>query len=1377
MLDPVLTFAMQRPTDFEAIQIMLASPERIREWSHGEVTKPETINYRSFKPERDGLFCERIFGPTKDWECYCGKYKRIRYRGVICDRCGVEVIQSKVRRERLAHIELAVPVAHIWYVKSVPSRIGHLLDLTVRDLERVIYYESYALIDPGDTGLEPNTLLTEHEVAELEDEGKKFVADMGAGAVCQLLRAVDVEQVSIELRTQARVETSVQRKQEALKRLKVVEAFRQSGNRPDWMIMDVVPVIPPDLRPLVPLEGGRFATSDLNDLYRRVINRNNRLKKLVDIRAPDVILRNEKRMLQEAVDALFDNGRRTRAVRGDSDRALKSLSDLLKGKQGRFRQNLLGKRVDYSGRSVIVVGPELRLHQCGLPKAMALELFKPFVIKKLEDRGFVQTVKSAKKLVERERPEVWDILEEVIRDHVVLLNRPPTLHRLGIQAFEPALVEGKAIRIHPLVCAAFNADFDGDAMAVHVPLSFEAQVEAKVLMLSANNILSPASGKPVVVDKPQEIVLGCYWLTKADHADKSGAKRRFANPEEALLAYEHKRVGLKAPVGVRTNGQVVETTVGRLLFNQILPPEMPFVNEVIDHDKMREIVTTMHRNLGNVPTVQFLDNLKDLGFKHATLSGCSVGLDAVIVPPNKTEIIDRAHAEVHKVLEQYERGLITDGERYNKVIDIWEHATTEVTEAMREQLREDQGGFNPVHAMQDSGARGSVEQIRQLAGMRGLMHKPKRKITGGVGEIIEMPILSSLKEGLSVLEYFISTHGARKGLADTALKTADAGYLTRRLVDVAQDVIVDIFDCGTVRSLEVGALKEGEEIVEPLRDRILGRVTLEDVYDPVTDELIIEAGSEIDEEISESIEKAGIETVRIRSVLTCEAPRGVCTLCYGRNLGTGKLVNIGEAVGVVAAQSIGEPGTQLTLRTFHIGGTASRITQQSRIQATRPGVVRLFEDEVPVEWVVQPDGRRIVTSRRGAIRVEDEHGRALSRFEVPYAAVLQVDDGQEVEADDVLYEWDLWNHTILTEYAGIIRFRDIIEGVTMREELDETTGLRQRVIVEQRNRALSPLMEVLDDQGAVRRYLIPVGAYLLVNDGQELALGDTLAKVPREAAKTRDITGGLPRVVELFEARKPKDPAVVTEIDGIVKLGGIVRGSREISVVGDDGDERKYLIPYGKHLRVHDGDHVASGERLCEGSVNPHDILGILGVYKVQEYLVNEIQEVYRLQGVQINDKHIEVIARQMLEKVRIVDPGDTGFLEGEQVDRRRFAQENERTLSAGGLPATSEPILLGISRASLTTESFISAASFQETTRVLTEAAVSGKIDRLNGLKENVIIGHLIPAGTGSLHYRQVSAIESEVPEEERAVEMTPEKLAITPEVEERLEAYGISL
>jgi len=1331
-----------KSADFNAIRIQLASPEKIREWSRGEVTKPETINYRSFKPERDGLFCEKIFGPVRDWECQCGKYKRIRYRGVVCDRCGVEVTQARVRRERMGHIELAVPVSHIWYLKSLPSRIAYLLDISVRKIEKVIYYEAYIILDPGDTGKNVGDILTEEEYHELEDEGLTFRAEMGAGAIKELLSRLDIDELSAELRAKVKIETSAQLKQEALKRLKVIEAFRQSENDPSWMIMDVIPVIPPDLRPLVPLEGGRFATSDLNDLYRRVINRNNRLKKLIEIKAPDVILRNEKRMLQEAVDALFDNGRRTRAVRGDGNRALKSLSDLLKGKQGRFRQNLLGKRVDYSGRSVIVVGPELKIHQCGLPKIMALELFKPFIIRELNRRDDRITIKHAKKLVERASPEVWDILEELCKDHFVLLNRAPTLHRLGIQAFLPVLIEGKALQLHPLVCAAFNADFDGDQIAVHLPLSFEAQIEANVLMLSSHNILSPASGKPIVVDKPQCIVLGCYYLTKMSK-DSRGEGRIFSNREEAKLAFERGVVTLNSKVKVRIDGKILETTVGRIVFNDILPGGTPYINKTVDTGLLKKIVGESFVKNGRQVTVEFLDKLKALGFRYATYSGISIGIEDVIIPKEKYRLVEEATAKVNEISEKYNAGIISDGERGNQTIDQWSHTTARVAETVFEALRQAEDGFNPLFVMADSGARGSKDQIKQLAGMRGLMQKPQKKITGGYGDFIETPITSNFREGLSVLEYFISTHGSRKGLADTALKTAEAGYLTRRLVDVAQDCIVVEEDCGTFHGTEMTALKEGETIVEHLGDRVYGRIPLEDVVNPVTGEVICKTGELITEDMVAKINDSTLESILIRSVLTCESRRGVCAKCYGLNLAKGRLVDVGEAVGVVAAQSIGEPGTQLTLRTFHIGGAAERWTEQSEISVKKGGRIVFSENLKTVQY---DERTKVVVGRNGEIYVEDETGRMVSTYQVPYGSRIIVNDGDVVEDGTTIYTWEP-NHTlVITDTAGTAKYENIIEGVTFRFEVDSETGHKQRFVIDQRNRALTPHIDIVDGDGKrLRSYYLSLGSRIMVDDGQEVRAGETLAMLQNERFKTRDITSGLPRVAELFEARKPKDPAIISEIDGVVEIGGLVRGSRKVLVKGENNFTREYMIPYGKHLLVFDGDYVRAGERLTEGAVNPHDILRINGIYRVQEYLLNEIQEVYRLQGVKINDKHIEIIIRQMLQKVQVVDPGDTNFLEGAQVDKFTFADVNEQVQQRGGEPATFKPLLLGITKASLFTESFISAASFQETTRVLTEAAVQGKVDSLQGLKENVVIGHLIPAGTGMRRYRNIEMVTPE--------------------------------
>ena len=1372
--------------DFDAIRISLASPEKIMSWSFGEVTKPETINYRTFKPERDGLFCAKIFGPITDWECLCGKYKRMKHRGVICDKCGVEVTQAKVRRERLGHITLATPVSHVWFFKGLPSRIGHLLDISLRDLERILYFEAYVVIDPGETELKQNQLLNEEQFRKArEDHGTKFRAQMGAEAIKELLRRVNIEKLAEELRAKMRSENSVQKKLKFAKRLKVVDSFRKSTNQPNWMILDVIPVIPPELRPLVPLDGGRFATSDLNDLYRRVINRNNRLKKLMELKAPDVIIRNEKRMLQEAVDALFDNGRRGRVLRGANNRPLKSLSDTLKGKQGRFRQNLLGKRVDYSGRSVIVVGPELKLHQCGLPKKMALELFKPFIYNKLEERQLVATIKQAKEMVEQQRPEVWDILEEVIREHPVLLNRAPTLHRLGIQAFEPVLVEGKAIRIHPLVCTAFNADFDGDQMAVHIPLSPEAQIEASVLMMSSNNVLSPANGAPIAVPS-QDIVLGCYYLTKA----KAGAKgegRAFGNNEDVMLALEAGELETLSPIRLRFTGQlldlttarddqdvihtdaqevkgkIINTTVGRVLLNEQLPSGMPYINGLLKKKGLQQLVQKTYLDFGLERTVDMLDALKNLGFTYATRSGLSIGIDDLIIPANKQQLVQDARNEVIKVEQQYLEGAITNGERYNKIIAVWSEVTEKIADEMFGEMKEmDQSGrfFNPVYIMADSGARGSKQQIRQLAGMRGLMAKPS-------GEIIEAPITSNFREGLTVQQYFISTHGARKGLADTALKTADSGYLTRRLVDVAQDVIISEIDCGTLDGIEARAIVESGEIIEPLRDRIVGRVTLEKIVDPFGAGTIVELNEEIDEDKASAVQEAGIEKVRIRSVLTCATRRGVCANCYGRDLATGRLVELGQAVGVIAAQSIGEPGTQLTMRTFHIGGTASRISDQNTLDARHAGTAH-YEGMVVVE-THKEGGQLIVMNRNGSLVVKDEKGRDRERYPVVYGARLKVRDGQKVEVGQTIVEWDPYTFSILTEELGTVRFKDIIEGLTVHEEVDEVTGLSRFIIVDSPDEKKQPTIEIKDKAGKViRKYHMPSHAHLMVQDGETVEAGDVLAKIPRETTKTKDITGGLPRVVELFEARKPKDPAVISEIDGIVKDGGVVKGQRKMIIVPDDATEpREYALPRGVHVNVHEGERVRAGEQLMDGPSNPHDILRVLGEKELQKYLVNEIQEVYRLQGVNINDKHIEVISRQMMRWVRIEDVGDTEFLIDEQTDKFRFLEENERVIQAGGRPATAQPLLLGITKASLSTDSFISAASFQETTRVLTEASISGKIDHLRGLKENVTMGRLIPAGTGFEWYRHVRIPADEPPPPPVPPPPTEDELDLDREIE----------
>ncbi len=1503
-------------SSFDYIAIRIAAPEEMRGprdpkerermelqglrswWSWGEVTKPETINYRSFKPEKDGLFCERIFGPVKDWECHCGKYKRIRYRGVICDRCGVEVTLSKVRRERMGHIELSVPVVHIWFFKTLPSPIGNLLGITLRELERVIYYSNYIVIEPGKQEVEALQLLDEEEYLTLrakarEESDAAFRADIGAPAVRDLLSRLEIKKLAEQLRHQIATETSQHRKKQTLKRLKIVDAFLSSGdkgelpNNPAWMVLDVIPVLPPDLRPLVPLDGGRFATSDLNDLYRRVINRNNRLQKLIQHKAPEVILRNEKRMLQEAVDALFDNGRRSKAIRGRGKRPLKSLSDMLKGKQGRFRQNLLGKRVDYSGRSVIVVGPELRLHQCGLPKTMAVELFKPFIIHKLVEKGIAETVKRAKKIVEKEGPEVYEILEEIIQDHPVLLNRAPTLHRLGIQAFEPKLVEGKAIRIHPLVCAAFNADFDGDQMAVHVPLSFEAQLEARLLMVSSNNILKPSDGRPVA-EPSQDMVLGCYFLTKLP----SGFEEQFrqAGPQaaelrETLWANAPHFGSLAELEMVLLSGRVehqsaikfwfippaealeptprwIKTTVGRVLFNNILPrkvvAELGFRDELMKKRTLSELVLQSYLRAGLRPTVDFLDRLKRFGFDFATMGGVSIGISDLEVPPEKAELISEAAKRVERFQRAYNTGQITFGERYNKVIDAWTHANNDVAEAMINHMRESRGGFNPVFMMFDSGSRGSRDQIRQLAGMRGLMAKPQKKLTGGIGEIIESPIRSNFREGLSVLEYFISTHGARKGLADTALKTADAGYLTRRLVDVAQDVTITEEDCGTVFGLEMTALKEGEDVIETLIERVLGSVAAEDVYDPhEIDEhgdprLLVASGHLIDEAASIAMEESGIEKVRIRSVLTCEARRGVCRMCYGRNLATMDMVDMGEAVGILAAQSIGEPGTQLTLRTFHIGGTSSRIAEEAERRARSDGLVKYTEGldwtDIAVEYedgtsatvriVLTRDDESAEDEQKEGILVVDpkDPKRILNRYPVPEGALLHVSEGDLVTRGDserratVLYTWDPYNDPSIVKLDGTLRWKDLVPGVTLREELDEGTGLRSIVVTADPDRELHPSVLVYaGNRKDPQEYTLAEGSRIIfgspsdtvsramevpdrsnpwsskfhvdefplteawpsrskkdakdktvfLSERVKVARGVTVTKIPRQAYKTRDITGGLPRVAELFEARRPKDPATISEIDGMVKFGDIKRGKREIFVYPTGADHQVieateaqvYEVPAGKHLRVHEGDRVRAGDRLTEGPVNPHDILRIKGPRAVQEYLLNEVQEVYRLQGVRIADKHIGVIVRQMLQKVRVVDPGETGFLEAESVDKLSFYEENQRVLKRKASPATAEPVLLGITKASLTTQSFISAASFQETTRVLTDAAIRGAKDELRGLKENIIIGHLIPAGTG--HYRYVDLeIEPpagfEPPPPSAVVELEPVlTAAVTAEIE----------
>ncbi|UCH20858.1 MAG: DNA-directed RNA polymerase subunit beta' [Deltaproteobacteria bacterium] len=1451
-----------KPTDprgYTGIRIALASSELIRKWSYGEIKKPETINYRTFKPERDGLFCAKIFGPTKDYECNCGKYKRMKHRGVICEKCGVEVIQSKVRRDRMAHIELATPVSHIWFLKSLPSKIGNLLDLTLKNMEKVLYFDSYIVIDPKDTPLNRCQLLSEEKYREaLETYGSKFKAGIGAEAVQELLANMDLDAIYNELRSEIRATGSAAKRQKLAKRLKIIDAFRKSGVDPTWMVMDVIPVLPPDLRPLVPLEGGRFATSDLNDLYRRVINRNNRLKRLIDLKAPDIIVRNEKRMLQESVDVLFDNGRHGRVITGTNKRPLKSLSDTLKGKQGRFRQNLLGKRVDYSGRTVITVGPDLRLHQCGLPKKMALELFKPFVYYRLEQKGLVSTVKSAKKMVEKEIPEVWDTLDEVVKEYPVLLNRAPTLHRLGIQAFEPILIEGKAIQLHPLVCTAFNADFDGDQMAVHVPLSVEAQIEARVLMLSSNNILSPANGSPII-GPSQDIVLGLYYITRGITGCKGDGKL-FASAEEVRSAFDAGKVELHTEISVRMDGKIVDTTVGRILLWEIIPTDnilemrhimfadkdkadtvyekikrgaafgemaskhslspdkenqglvgflaktefnnifsieeddadkvfyleeggisdviavgdsyhifqviskrsaIPFetVNRVMDKKSLGDLVDHVYRNLGPKATVILSDRLKDIGYKFSTEGGLSISIDAMITPTAKWDIIKGAEKQVEQIGKQYTEGLITQGEKYNKVVDIWAKATDDIANEMMEAMKVapvvdekgdpvlDQKGkpliaesFNPIYMMADSGARGSKDQMRQLAGMRGLMAKPS-------GEIIETPITSNFREGLSVLQYFISTHGARKGLADTALKTANSGYLTRRLADVAQDCVVMEIDCGTMMGVEVGPLMEGGEVIQRLSERILGRVAAEDIHDPFTDEVLVKAGEDIDETVVKRIEEAGLSTVKIRSVLTCQTKYGVCAKCYGRDLAHGKTVEIGQAIGILAAQSIGEPGTQLTMRTFHIGGTASRRVEQADIRARVNGTIKF----VDLNIAENSEKQRVVMNRRGGkFTIVNEKGRELESFPLIYGAHLAVKDGQKVKAGDLLASWDPFTTPILTEIEGTVKFGDLIPGKTMQEKVDPVTGKSSHTIIESKSAEDRPRISIKDkdgktvklpDSSAMARYMLPIDAILMVEEGDNVKAGDVIAKLPRATTKTKDITGGLPRVAELFEVRKPKELAVLSEIDGYVSISkGTKKGKQKITVTPMDvGDKKEYLISRGKHINVYEGDYIRAGEPLIGGSALPQDILNIKGEVALARYLVDEVQEVYRLQGVRINDKHIEVIVRQMMRRVKIIDVGDTDFITEEQVDRVRFEEVNRAAIEKGGKPAVAEPLILGITKASLSTDSFISAASFQETTKVLTDASISGAVDHLKGLKENVIMGRLIPAGTGLQLYYDV--------------------------------------
>ena len=1337
------------PLSFSAVKISVASPEMIRKWSFGEVKKPETINYRTFKPERDGLFCAKIFGPIKDYECLCGKYKRMKYRGVICEKCGVEVTQSKVRRERLGHIELATPVAHIWFLRSLPSRIAAVLDLTLKEIEKVLYCEAYILVDAGESGLSERTILNEEKYSELVAEGKSFRAEMGGEAVLELLKKTDVELLARQLRKDLKANLSEAVRTKLIKRLKVFEALKQSNNRPEWMMLECIPVIPPELRPLVPLEGGRFATSDLNDLYRRVINRNNRLKRLMELNAPDIIIRNEKRMLQEAVDALFDNGRRGKTFTGPNKRPLRSLSDMLKGKQGRFRQNLLGKRVDYSGRSVIVVGPELKLHQCGLPKKMALELFKPFIYNKLSEYGYVTTIKSAKKMVERERPEVWDILEEIVKEHPVMLNRAPTLHRLGIQAFEPILIEGKAIQLHPLVCAAFNADFDGDQMAVHVPLSLEAQIEARVLMMSTNNILSPANGKPIVVPS-QDIVLGLYDMTR-ERPFCLGEGKIFSSPMEVSYAHSVGEVDIHAKIKCRINGKLHETTVGRALLSEIVPPSIPFqsYNRNMDKKSLADLIDRCFRLASNKETVLLADALMQQGFKRSTRAGTSISIHDMLVPEKKQPLLETGYKQVQEIENQYIEGLITDGERYNKVIDIWAQTSEAIAGELMKKISTETvtsadgkvtevTSFNPIHMMADSGARGSNAQIRQLCGMRGLMAKPS-------GEIIETPITANFREGLTVLQYFISTHGARKGLADTALKTANSGYLTRRLVDVSQDMIVTENDCGTTDGAWVSALIEGGEIIEKLGDRILGRVALEDVLDPISGQVVCKAGKEITESTVGEIDRAGIDRLRIRSVLTCVSKAGTCALCYGRDLSRGFLVNMGEAVGVIAAQSIGEPGTQLTMRTFHVGGTASRRVEQATVEAKAKGITKFIN----LVSVKNRAGGYTVLNRQAEIAILSPEGREIEKYPIVYGAKLVVKEGEQVAAAQKLAEWDPYSVPILTESTGTIRFEDMEDGTTTQEQFDSVTGLSHRVIIESKATDKRPKILVVDASGEVvaipgtnRKaiYVLPVGAVVPVQNGDEVHSGDVVAKISRETTKTTDITGGLPRVAELFEARKPKDAAIITEVDGTISFGKDTKGKRKIVVTpeANTGKEAmEYLVPKGRHLTVNEGDYARAGESLVDGPINPHDILRVKGITALARYLVDQIQEVYRLQGVKINDKHIEVIVRQMLRKVKVVDVGDSTFIIGETVDHDTFDEEKARVLAEGGRPAQYESVLLGITKASLSTKSFISASSFQETTKVLTEAALAGRTDVLRGLKENVIMGRLIPAGTGLAKYK----------------------------------------
>lgn len=1350
--------------EFDAIKIALASPELIRSWSYGEVKKPETINYRTFKPERDGLFCAKTFGPVKDYECLCGKYKRLKHRGVICEKCGVELALAKVRRERMGHIELASPVAHIWFLKSLPSRIGLLLDMTLRDIERVLYFEAFVVVDPGMTELEKGQLLNDEIYLEaMEQYGDEFDARMGAEAIRDLLRDIDIEEEIKTLREELPETTSETKFKKITKRLKLLEAFYESGNKPEWMIMDVLPVLPPDLRPLVPLDGGRFATSDLNDLYRRVINRNNRLKRLLDLNAPDIIVRNEKRMLQESVDALLDNGRRGRAITGTNKRPLKSLADMIKGKQGRFRQNLLGKRVDYSGRSVIVVGPTLRLHQCGLPKKMALELFKPFIFSKLEFRGLATTIKAAKKMVEREEPVVWDILDDVIREHPILLNRAPTLHRLGIQAFEPVLVEGKAIQLHPLVCTAYNADFDGDQMAVHIPLTLEAQLEARSLMMSTNNILSPANGEPIIVPS-QDVVLGLYYLTR-EKINAKGEGKIFANAQEAQNFYEAGLLDIHAKIKIRmavneeesSQQQLVETTVGRAILAEILPKGMSFeqINKTMTKKSISKVVDSCYRRFGLKETVIFADQLMYTGFKYATRAGASIGIEDMEIPEDKASIIERADNEVREIEAQFRSGLVTNGERYNKVIDIWSRTNELVAKSMMSKIATEealnrkgekvrQESFNPIYMMADSGARGSAAQIRQLAGMRGLMAAPD-------GSIIETPITANFREGLNVFQYFISTHGARKGLADTALKTANSGYLTRRLVDVSQDVVITEMDCGTEEGVLMQPLIEGGDIVEPLHERVLGRVVAQDVYLPSEEEPVVKAGTLLDEGWVEHLEKMGIDQVLVRSPITCKTRFGLCANCYGRDLARGHLVNTGEAVGIIAAQSIGEPGTQLTMRTFHIGGAASRATAANNIQIKNKGIIRLHN----IKTVTHENSNLVAVSRSGEVSIVDEFGRERERYKLPYGAVITAQDKASVESGQVIATWDPHTHPVISEVSGYLRFVDLIDGMTMNRQTDEVTGLTNIVVTDAKQRSsagrdLRPMVKLVTEDGediflagtnVPAQYYLPVDAIINFEDGALVGVGDIIARIPQERSKTRDITGGLPRVADLFEARKPKDSAVMAEMSGLINFGKETKGKRRLIITESEENFHEELIPKWRHISVFEGEHVERGEVIADGPLNPHDILRLLGVGALANYIVNEVQDVYRLQGVKINDKHIEVIVRQMLRKHLITDAGDSKFLVGEQVEESVILQENDKLIEKGKQPALSTPILLGITKASLATESFISAASFQETTRVLTEAAVSGKVDELRGLKENVMVGRLIPAGTGFAYHQSRKA------------------------------------